>query len=650
MKLQAITITNFQGTKYLEVKLGGRSMSVYGDNATGKTTLFNAITWLLFDKASTGAKGFNPKTKGPNGDLHKLEHSVEATFSMADGAEVTLKKVFKEDWRKKRGTAQEEFSGHKVEYFINGVPTKEKEYTASVMAYSGCDSEQLKILTMPDYFPATADWKARRTILLEVCGNVSDEDVISSTDELKDLPSFLRVPGSDTATYSIEDYLKIANARRREINSLLDEIPARVDEVEKSIPANPQDPDKINREIAELESRKRDLEIRARDITEEAKARQGKLSELRSQLHAETERCYREYEAKNAKLFQEYKDALQTMRSLEDKCSSLKYERVELAQSLTSMKNKRQEILSEIHKIQEQRFDASSAVCSLCGQHLPPEQVGKLASDFALRSSNRVKELIDTGRREASSDAIAAFEKQLSKIDLEREATNLELNKWSARVDALVAEKEAVPPFPMYPDSDRGKQLSDEIDALMADLESSGIDDLRVEMDELSAQIVSKYDELRSVVGIENARKRISELEAQERELAKEYEHCEHGIFLCEEFVRAKVGMLTGKINSKFKTVRFNLFKEQINGGLTEDCEVMIPADGGQMVPYSLANNAAKINAGLEIISVLSDFWGITMPVVIDNAESVTHLVSTATQTIKLYVSEPDKTLRFELE
>ena len=142
---------------------------------------------------------------------------------------------------------------------------------------------------------------------------------------------------------------------------------------------------------------------------------------------------------------------------------------------------------------------------------------------------------------------------------------------------------------------------------------------------------------------------RVKELEAQEKKLAAEYEQLEQGIYLCEVFIKTKVNMLTDKINDKFQNVRFRLFIEQQNGGVKEDCEVMIPAEGGRMVPYVFSNNAARINAGLEIIDALSTHWGITMPVFVDNAESVTRLLNMNTQVIRLVVSEADKTLRLEV-
>lgn len=108
--------------------------------------------------------------------------------------------------------------------------------------------------------------------------------------------------------------------------------------------------------------------------------------------------------------------------------------------------------------------------------------------------------------------------------------------------------------------------------------------------------------------------------------------------------------MLTERINSKFKSVRFRLFQDQVNGGVKDDCEVLVPTAEGVLVPYTFANNAARINAGLEIIGALSAHWGLTMPVFIDNAESITHITSLPSQVVRLVVSEADSRLRLEVD
>ena len=176
-------------------------------------------------------------------------------------------------------------------------------------------------------------------------------------------------------------------------------------------------------------------------------------------------------------------------------------------------------------------------------------------------------------------------------------------------------------------------------------------------LEALNAQIQAVYAESRELQQqkgkadqAEAQRKRIAELQDQEKALSAQYEELEKGIYLCEQFTKAKVRMLTDRINGKFKNVRFRLFLEQVNGGVKDDCEVLVPNEAGSMVPFRDANNAARINAGLEIIETLAYHWGISMPVFIDNAESVTRLAHTAMQTVRLVVSEQDAKLRLELD
>jgi hypothetical protein len=234
MKLIRLKLENFQGIKSAEFKFDGHSASIYGDNATGKTTVYNAVTWLLFDRASTNAKNFTPKTKGANGDLHYLDHAAEAEFNVG-GRHITLRKVYHENYKKKRGSATEEFDGHSVDYYVDGVPTKEKDFQLTLLAFCG-SAEKMKMLTMPDYFPEQLPWDARRTILLEICGDVDDDMVIASTPELKDLPEYLQMPGSTIQRYSVEDYKKIAQTTKTDINKQIQAIPGRIDEATRAIP------------------------------------------------------------------------------------------------------------------------------------------------------------------------------------------------------------------------------------------------------------------------------------------------------------------------------------------------------------------------------------------------------------------------------
>jgi AAA15 family ATPase/GTPase len=191
IRLLSLSLKNFKGIRQFTLQANGQDVKVYGDNATGKTTLFDAFVWLLFDKDSQNKKDFAIKTLDKDGQvLHGLEHEVEGVF-LIDGKQLSLRKVFSEKWTKKRGSAEKQFSGHTTEYYIDGVPLKKKEYDQLISDL--IDEDVFKLLTNPSYFNEQLHWQDRRKILLQVCGDITDEEVIASNAELAPSLPFCKV-------------------------------------------------------------------------------------------------------------------------------------------------------------------------------------------------------------------------------------------------------------------------------------------------------------------------------------------------------------------------------------------------------------------------------------------------------------------------
>ena len=204
VQLGSLRITNFKGIKFFDIEFNDAETSIYGDNATGKTTIFDAVTWLLFDKDSLNSAKFDILPVGSEG----LEAEVEAAI-LIDRAVTTFKKVYSEKWTKKRGSVQKELTGHNIDRFVDGVPVKSGEFADQIKTI--CDEETFRLLTIPRYFNEVLHWQNRRVKLFEICGDVTDEQVIASNPKLKSLPEIL---GDRT----MDDYKKIVIARRVEID------------------------------------------------------------------------------------------------------------------------------------------------------------------------------------------------------------------------------------------------------------------------------------------------------------------------------------------------------------------------------------------------------------------------------------------------
>lgn len=655
MRINTLHIENFQGIRDATFDLGGHSASIYGDNGTGKTTVFNAITWLLFDRASTGAKNFTPKTRGPSGDLHHLEHMAEAQFIMDNGRLVQLRKVFHENYKKKRGAATAEFDGHSVDFYIDGVPVKEKEYTTTLQQLCG-GADMMKMLTMPNYFPEEMAWDARRKILLDVCGDVTDSDVIAAHPELEELDTYLLMPGTTRQFYSVDEYKKIAAAQKAAINKQLQEIPGRIDEAQRAIPEVTGSIESITAELHQLEAEREQLTQRKATIlagnTATAEAKQ-RTAEADARV-AEARAAYlTQASTANAGTNAAIGELQRQITAARGRMNDAAAEAARQGQLAERMATRRRELLEEYNAIQEEHWNDGEAICPTCHQPLPHDQVEKLRADFNLRKSQRLQAINEKGQQEASKDMIAAAE-QAARTEQDKEQdARVELEGLEQQLAALQSKLTQTLPFETtqeYHDlmayaakcrmeeAEAGKDTSEALEAVNAAMDAGLIRarDLQRQRSDITQA--------------ETQRKRIAELEAREKALSAQYEELEKGIFLCDQFTKAKVEMLTERINSKFSSVRFRLFQEQVNGGVKDDCEVLVPVEGGVLVPYTFANNAARINAGLEIIGALSAHWGISMPVCIDNAESVTHLQSLPTQVIRLVVSEKDALLRLEID
>lgn len=648
ISLLKLILRNFKGIRDFTLETNGTSTEVFGDNAVGKTTLFDAFTWLLFDKDSQNKKDFQIKTLDSRGNvLHGVEHEVEGVL-LVDGKRITLRKVYAEKWTKKRGSATAEFTGHTTDYFVDGVPVKMNEYKERVDQI--VSEDVFKLLTNPTYFNEHLKWQERRKILLQVCGDISDDDVIASSRELAKLPSILN-------GRNIEDHRKVIAARREEINKELDKIPVRIDEVQRSMP----DTSSLNEEslqqnittlTEQIDSKEAEL-FRIRSggeiVVKEKRLREieGELLEIKNQLQAGT---LEKVGTKRQEVSALKGDYDELVRQVRDKSRTIERNKQWIVERQAEADRLRQ----QWHEVNGEMFEHHHDTdCPTCGQALPEEKIQaahqKAQADFNRRKAERLEQITARGKTAADeakrleqenallASEIEVLERQVTSKEKEIQEAEFELNELQTGIKSV--------------DSDPGylqkKQeatvIHQEIEQLRSSVQEAAAK-VRDEIVDLKAKVEALEQEKAKFAQVRAAKERIAELSEREKELAAEFERLEQELFLTEEFIRTKVNLLEEKINSKFRYARFKLFEQQINGGLAEVCETTFNG-----VPYSSGlNNAARINVGLDIINTLSEHYGITAPIFIDNAEAVTRMMETIGQQIRLIVSEKDKQLRVE--
>lgn len=592
MKLNRLTCSHFKSFRSYSLDTGGGNATVYGDNGTGKTTLPDALHWVLFGKDSAGRADFELKTVGEDGKAEPmLDHSVELELEL-HGQPLQIKKTLSENWVKARGSARAEFAGHRTAWEIDRVPLQKKEFDAAIARL--CDEERLRLLTSPLYFASVLPWQQRRRILMELCGGLAEDEVIAASPGLAELPGLL-------SGRTIEDFRRVLAAGKSLLNQQLKMIPVRVDEVSRSLPAAGED----SRET--LQAAVHEAEAALRDA---GAMRPGPQQSQRQQALRQAD------EALTL--------ALREQGERDRRLSVARSRRADLADEAGRL-----EARLTAKRAEWQRREAAHppeplpGVCPACGRELPPEGLeqarAQAAAEFARRRDAALRQLSLEGQ------ALAARNNELS-------AQLAELDTSLPGLEAALAEAAA-----------RAAEARSSLAALgPAQSAEPQADASQAKTQQLLSQrslALAAFD--RRELGLD----RIAELQRQEQTLAAEYAELERQTFLTEEFLRAKVQLLESSINSQFRLARFRLFEPQLNGALSEVCEVL--GEGG--IPYNGGlNHAARINTGLDIINTLSRHYGFSAPIFIDNAEAVTQLEDTPAQLIRLVVSESDKTLRVE--
>jgi DNA repair exonuclease SbcCD ATPase subunit len=412
----------------------------------------------------------------------------------------------------------------------------------------------------------------------------------------------------------------------------------------------------LNREVADIET-KLDENAALINNIRNGSAVTAKQNELR-QLEMDLEAIKRELESESVEQGYKVQTRIQEEQSnltiIQRKADEAKHQITILQKDVKRLYEKMNELRASWTLVNQETFNhVEQCECPTCGQNLPEDRLqdarNKALETFNLKKAEELEHINNLGVS-YKSDKDNCIEK-IEKLEAQLPTFNSEIQSKEKLIEKLNAElqqlRESIKDARQDPKFTAKQQeiqkVKEEIESLKSSAEEA-VQDIEKEVSELRFKRTELNARIAQQAQAEASKKRIAELEEQQKELAAEFEKLEHELFLTEEFIRSKVELLEERINSKFKFARFKLFDQQINGGLQEVCETTFEG-----VPYSSGlNNAARINVGIDIINTLTEHFGIRAPIFVDNAEAVTRLIDTDSQLISLVVSEQDKQLRIE--
>lgn len=676
INLKKLSITNFKGIKELIVNFTSHITNIYGDNATGKTTIVDAFLWLFFGKNSEEVSQFEVKRLDENNKfIENLEAEVEAIIDV-NGQEIVVKKVLRQKWVKKRGELTAEYNGDENVYFWNDVPLKESEFKTKVKAI--IDESLFKLTTNPFYFN-NMKWQDRRNTLINIAGDITNTEILDSVMTVKNKGTFSALINALNSNKTVDEFKREIAVKKKKIKDEAETIPSRIDEVKRGMPeehdfaalkseheaaleelktiqdslnnqtaANAAENKRraalmqtYNNQVQDRQQKIFDIKTKMQNIAFDAKQAAGEAS---GKLNAEIKSLQAQKDNKNADItrFQTTVDQLKTQAK--DQESNVQALREKYA----------------VEDAKQLEFNEHEFTCPACKQDLPTGDIetkkAELTANFNTNKTSVLEKIINDA--EAAKKDIADLNSRISNGEAAITKLKAEIKPLENNLQALLDQ--AKQPTQSTEDAITGilaanndyQQLSTDLKATEAlVIEQPVFDAVKIDeatnarRDGLNNKVAELTKQLHDEEIITKANARVEELQNQESTLAQELASLEGTEFAIMQFTKAKVDAIEKRINGKFSYVKFKLFATQVNGGEVECCDTLINSNGA-FVPFSDANNAARINAGIDIINTLCNHYGITAPIFIDNRESVSVLLESSSQLVNLFVSLSDKKLR----
>lgn len=652
--IKKLTLVNFKGIRSLTIDFNEGVTTISGRNGLGKTTIFDAFTWLLFGKDSKERKQFGIKTYGKDGKtIPSIPHEVSGVLQV-DGEEITLTRRFTEKWQKKHGTTTKLMTGHEEERLYNDVPMSTKDWAEKIESI--CPEQVFKFITNPLYF-SSQKAEVQRAMLFRMAGEVTDEEVAKDYKNFQDL--LAQMTGK-----TMEEFKREIAAKKKRIKADVEAIPERMDECQRQITAMECDKDgkpiSFNGLRAELEQEQVELakvEEQIADITKAYNDKMGaRLEKSRELGDINSQIIKREAEIKE-EAYKGYREELNKQQELHYQVEKLKGEIARFETEITNKQTElekcvkvREEMVAEWHKINNSKlvFDDKDFVCPTCHRHFDIDDIEAKQREMTEHFNEEKKQKLEdnTSRGKANSERMKAIEAEIktlqscianNEVAIKEYASNPLFNKELTAPDAT----------PLMVSDNELAELKDKANALQSEIEAEAKDDMP-DTDKIASvkrgmlvDIDSIKAELAKEECIKAAKDRLAELEKLLRIQSEELAQLEATEDTMMEFAKTRVKLVEDKINSMFSMVKFKMFDTQINGGVVETCEAVV--DG---VPYSTQNNAMVINIGIDIINAICRSENISAPIFVDNSESINSILPTPSQLIRLVVTE-DEQLKF---
>lgn len=666
IKINSLSLRNFKGVRNAEYEFGDLVNVVKGRNGVGKTTIADAICWVLFGTNQAGDTKFGVKTKDENGnEIPDVEHSVEIVLSISnvvispDGGRgsvksVKLTRILKES-RSRDGSVTNTYT-YKVDDEVETAGDFKKAISEI------CPEKVFRLCSSPNVF-VQMEWSEQRKMLIEMFGEPSVEEIMGGEKRFDPIKKLLEKNDFDKV-------LKHLYYMRREVQKKLDDVPVRLSELDKVLP-KAENWEEIEKQMEEKNGIIKDniqnislIEkcggIRAANesLIHKMDFLQKRLKNMCEWARRQSTEILDEYTNAKSKLEVEIIETKSKERRLETKRTLLMDDIGRLKEDLKSLESKKKDGSARWKAVSARtwEWDGKLSYCPTCGQALPMDKVEEMkeeslerfnaanAADFKKLKEeygrikdreNQIKEVIEDDKEKLAK--VKTLLEDVKKDLYEKSET---LKKYNADAEKkLTSAEDLLAQKPEY------AEVCEQIKALEAKMKvpslkeeaAAMIEDFRKNLAEASKERKNLLKQLAVKEQYDKVAKQIEGIKKERKALQEQLDDYDEKLKAANDYQHKACKVLEENVNKHFGLVKWSMFRRQLDGTEKPWCECSV--DG---VPYSDLNSAAKINAGLDIIDALKRYYEADVPCVIDNAETVLEPLYAGGQQIRLTVTEDE--------
>lgn len=647
VRLLKLELTNYRNIEHEVYDFGGNNAKIVGENRIGKTNTLEAIHFLLTNYLLDGSNDLTQLK--PLADTKRVV-SAKAWFEV-DGKTITIEKQYAENWVNKRGVEQPVLDGHYEDYYFNEVKqTRAKDFYVLLGEHFGYRNDEkgevdiAQLLCNPLYLGNLGEsdkWTLLRKYIVSLIGDVTDEEVYQAE------PSTLAIKEDMEASLNNTEQVKKKYANEiTGINQtitahnsnimLLERTPKPSDE---DVAVAKESIEKGQAKIVELQS--------ATGTSQVVKQYEQLVMETKQQVlnmnMAEIKKFQENNGNPNADLDKDIAEINKQINDLtDDKMSTnddLREAKSNLADAqfrLANARSERARLVDRLKEVRENKKNCSvSTSCPTCGRPYDEETIEKLSKEVLANYEMQERDIINEGKQTAQH--IADYEKEVGKYETAC-TMNSDLladydKKINARKERLKELEAKRVPTATYVESKeltalRSKLANYEKQLEEAKLNESKAHTLGLEEIEKQKEALKPFQQiLDDKTYYDRQMQSLAGVKAQKDECSKKLTALEQKKECLNLFISTKLRLIDTHVAKVFGNIRFQLIKENINGGFDQVCKPYIydvERDESTTTLWKSGSKSEKIITGIAIAEAIKKELNLTeLPYVFDEGGEI---------------------------